>query len=443
MSRLTEETNIRSASARALLASRTEPYYRHVEQGLDLGYRRGKRSGVWVARMRDFGKATYIEKKIGRADDDGAPPNGSGTYSFDQAVKRARELMALADAQRISGVLPQSEKKTVGDVLDHYVAGYISGAARKKGIPGRDLRNLNSILDCHVRPAFGNMRLENLNSMALKAWKAQLVLAPRLTRTGLPVGATIKTKRLGAVIEDEPITAATADAVSNEELLRKRQARANRVMTTLRAALNYAVKEHWIATDVAWREALKPYGEVDGPSIRYLTIMECEDLKRAADVDFSVMIRGALLTGCRYGSLRFITTGDVDLAARIAHVRVTKNGKSQVIRLTDNGAAFFAEAMKGKKRKDLLFTKANGEPWKPSDQKRRMKRACKVADIKSAITFHELRDTFASHLVMRGVPLLTVSKLLGHADVRTTEKYYAHLAPDYIHGELDKHLPDF
>ena len=43
-----------------------------------------------------------------------------------------------------------------------------------------------------------------------------------------------------------------------------------------------------------------------------------------------------------------------------------------------------------------------------------------------------LRSTFASNAVMSGMPIYTVSKLLGHHDVKITEKHYAHLAPDYM-----------
>lgn len=45
-------------------------------------------------------------------------------------------------------------------------------------------------------------------------------------------------------------------------------------------------------------------------------------------------------------------------------------------------------------------------------------------------TPHSLRHFFATRLIKKGVPLIVVSKILGHANTQITEKIYVHLAPD-------------
>ena len=70
--------------------------------------------------------------------------------------------------------------------------------------------------------------------------------------------------------------------------------------------------------------------------------------------------------------------------------------------------------------------------WGKSDQSRFMREACAAAKIMPAISFHDLRHTYASRLAMRGVPMGVIAAQLGHSDTRMAEKHYAHMSPSYV-----------
>ena len=90
---------------------------------------------------------------------------------------------------------------------------------------------------------------------------------------------------------------------------------------------------------------------------------------------------------------------------------------------------------------DLVFLRADGEPWGASHQKRPLDEASARAGITPAVTFHILRHTHGSHLAMNGVPMGVIAKQLGHADTRMTEKHYAHLAPNYVAQTIRANFP--
>lgn len=51
---------------------------------------------------------------------------------------------------------------------------------------------------------------------------------------------------------------------------------------------------------------------------------------------------------------------------------------------------------------------------------------------------HACRHFFATRLIQAGVPLIIVSRILGHANTQTTEKIYCHLAPTDVLGATDR-----
>src|SRR5206468_684243 len=107
------------------------------------------------------------------------------------------------------------------------------------------------------------------------------------------------------------------------------------------------------------------------------------------------------------------------------HVGTPKSGRNREIPLSDDAL----KALKAHRhlRGELVFCAANGRGLLENECKWPVWRTCKRAGLRE-IGWHALRHTFASHLVMRGVPLKAVQELLGHRDIRTTMRY-AHLAP--------------
>lgn len=75
------------------------------------------------------------------------------------------------------------------------------------------------------------------------------------------------------------------------------------------------------------------------------------------------------------------------------------------------------------------------------DNMKAFRRLSRLASVKE-LRWHDLRHTFASHLVMRGVTLAQVQALLGHSSISMTEKY-THLSPDPNKGLTNILLPDF
>ena len=74
-----------------------------------------------------------------------------------------------------------------------------------------------------------------------------------------------------------------------------------------------------------------------------------------------------------------------------------------------------------------VFTDDKGNRFK--DVKTSFHSALRRAGIKD-FRFHDLRHTFASHLVMARIDLTTIKELFGHKDVTMTLRY-AHLAPSH------------
>jgi integrase len=410
MARTVRDAALESREARSRLKARGKPYFRLIELGLHLGYRkpRGRRgkpagAGKWVCRQ--YISKKYVIAVIGVADDFG-DADGVAILSFAQAQQVARERM-VSRAHAAAGPL------TVKAAVERYLETLDARAAH-------DGRRQAAAF---IFPELGDVELASLTADVLRKWLHALARTPARKRT-----------RRG-----QPQQYRAFDG--GEESTRRRRATANRIWTLLRAAFNAAFHDGLVTAD-PWRR-VKPFKAVDAARQRFLAIAEASRLVNAADPAFRSMVQIALTTGCRYGELARLTVADFNADSGTIAILRSKTGKVRHVVLTTEGIDLLRRLTAGRSGGETLLRKADGTPWGKGHQIAPMRLACLHARINPPVGFHALRHTWASLSVMAGMPLMIVAKNLGHVDTKMVEKHYAHLSRSHVADTIREHAPVF
>jgi integrase len=390
---------------------RHKPYFRLIEPGLHLGYRKlPSGPGTWIKRQY-VEKGRYTTENLRAADgtlilaDDYEDADGARILNFAQAQQAARGPR---------GRRRSAEAYTVGDAMEDYLSSLEN--------EGRALHSINDTryrAQAFILPTLGNVKLATLTSERLRRWRDGISNASPRLRT-----------RNGEQQKHRPVT--------SEDAKRARRATANRTWTPLRAALNHAFHEGKIDSDLAWRN-VKPFRRVDSARIRYLSIADAKRLINGCDPNFRPLVQAALQTGCRYGEICRLRVHDFNPDAGTLSIRQSKSGMARHVVLPDEAQSFFMQLTAGRSGAEPMF----GKVWGQSHQIRRMNEACQRANISPAVSFHALRHSWASHSVMNGMPLMVVARNLGHSDTRMVEKHYGHLAADFVADAVRKSAPRF
>lgn len=209
----------------------------------------------------------------------------------------------------------------------------------------------------------------------------------------------------------------------------KKAATLNRELTALIAMFNWGVEHEIIKTNpIAGIARLR---EIDSDTkIRFLSEDERSRLLSVIEdrEDYMrILIIVAMNTGIRKGSLFALEWFDVDFVNKTIILRATTTKSEKMIILPIN-AIVINELKEWKELTPgmLVFpSPKNGQ--KLNNVQTAWETILKQAKIEN-FRFHDLRHDFASRLVQKGVPLIVVRDLLGHSDIKSTQKY-AHLAP--------------
>ncbi len=324
----------------------------------------------------------------------------------EEVRRKRRELLTNAD----KGMLPSSERWTVGQYLEHWLDNVIK--PNRRATTYRDYRNT---VYRHAIPMFGRVKLSKLQAAHLEALYAEMRgkgLAPK----------TIKNAH-----------------------------------GTIHSALEHALRHGLVLRNVAQA--------VDRPKAKraemhVFTWEQAKTLKDAiAGTRWEAMITLAVTTGMRQGELLGLQWRDVDLEAGRVHVsRQLDRDKTLSETKTDKGRRvidlppFAVEALRAHRARQLehrlgagpewedhglVFTTYQGRPLGHRNVIREYAKLLQRAGLPH-VEFHGLRHTAATLMLVQGVPAKVVQEMLGHSQVSVTLDIYSHVIPGMGREAADK-----
>lgn len=205
----------------------------------------------------------------------------------------------------------------------------------------------------------------------------------------------------------------------------------NRVVILLRYLFNLAIK--WEVDGVTSNPTSGiPLLKENNQNERFLSALEAKALLRAINYSRNKMLKHIvpmlILTGARKREVLDAKWEDFDLARQIWRIPTTKSGKARVVPLSDT-AAKLVERLQEKRGGDYVF--ANPNTRKPYNSFYYSWHSARKDAGLDDLRVHDLRHSFASFLVNAGRSLYEVQTLLGHSQIKTTQRY-AHLSSDSL-----------
>jgi integrase len=174
----------------------------------------------------------------------------------------------------------------------------------------------------------------------------------------------------------------------------------------------------------------------DNARTRFLTDDEEANLIASCGPQLKLLVVAAINTGFRASELLSLTWQDIDFRRGVVSVRAgyVKNGEARSVPMNDTLTMVLKSARVNCAEGEQVFRNQRGQPYR--SYRTAFERAVHQAGIRD-FTFHDLRHTFASRLVMAGVDLATVKELMGHKHITMTLRY-AHLSSDHKRAAVKK-----
>lgn len=209
----------------------------------------------------------------------------------------------------------------------------------------------------------------------------------------------------------------------------------NAQLQFVKALFNFAENEGYLSENPVKR--IKPFRETkQAQAVPYWTKDEVNAILAEVKPAWRDAFEFLYHTGLRKGEMSNLTWEDVHLEQDPPSIAVQakddwtpKTQKRRIVPLNTRAAEILKRQSHSPKH-DYVFKAPEGGQIHPDKIYRELKRALQVLKLEGDV--HQWRHTFASHLVMNGIDIATVSRLLGHHSIEMTMKY-AHLAPDHLY----------
>jgi site-specific recombinase XerD len=127
--------------------------------------------------------------------------------------------------------------------------------------------------------------------------------------------------------------------------------------------------------------------------------------------------------GLRVSEVVKLKVNDINLESSTIHLKRAKGGQDRLTIFPDKLKTSLSKIWAQKSKDDFVFSSQQGGRLSTRTAQKIFKASCKKAKIKKDATFHSLRHSFATHLIEDGVDIRYVQKLLGHQNIRTTQRY--------------------
>jgi integrase len=378
------------------------------------GHIRPQGDGSWEIKF-DLGRDPLTGRRITKY------------VTFRGTKRKAQEELTRLLGQRNDGSYVEPTKMTVAQYLNHWLEADID-----RRVAARTAARYREIVEKNIIPKLGHVPVRKLTAVHIEAFEAEL------QREGW-----VKARAKQKVKEGEEAPIQEKRGLSAQTALH--------VHRTLSQALGHAVRLGVLFKNPA-RQVKPPR-----PPSREIKILDKNEittlLNAAKAVGLYVPVLVAVTTGMRRGELLALRWSDIDPTAALLTVNQSlerikgkfgfKSPKTKTSRRTITLPAITVQALRrhlkeqhearlklglGRDPRGLVFARPDGQPMDADTLTKAFRRLVASAKV-TPITFHGLRHTHISHLLMEGFHAKVVSERAGHAHVNITLGVYAAYIP--------------